>query len=179
MDLYDAIVDFISVFPEGNPMIIKNKISNQSDKMLVVKFQELVSISNDDNYILINITKLDNCYNNMYFAILELIKNEIMYRTNKSFTITPATLSIHALEFVPKVYKSEYQVHKLSSNSIKHIKNMLNNPYMIKYKKLITIDNILMNHEIKPMYSREIMIQLIKSSNDFSYDDSTNAVRFK
>ena len=167
MDLYDAIVDFISVFPEGNPMIIKDNISKQSDKMLVAKFQELISISNDDNYILINITNLDNCYNKMYFTILELIKNEVICRINNK-----SRLSIHALEFIPKV-------HKLNNNSIKHIKNMLNNPYMIKYKKLITIDNILMNHEIKPMYSREIMIQLIKSSDDFSYDDLTNAVSVK
>ena len=165
MELYDAIIDFLSVFPEGNPMIIKDNISKQSDKMLAEKFHELISISNDDNYILVNISKLDNCYNMMYLTILELIKNEVICRINNK-----SRLSIHALEFIPMEYK-------LNNNSIKHIKNMLNNPYIIKHNKSITIDNILMNNQIKPMYNKDIMIQLIKSSNEFSYDDSTKIIK--
>jgi hypothetical protein len=176
MELHDAIIDFLSVFPEGNPIIIKNMILKYPNQILIKNLQELTSLSND-NYTLLNIALYDSYYHTIYYTVLDLIKNEIMIRITESSTIIPSTLSINAIEFIPNVYKTQYDVCKLSSNSIKHIKNMLNNPYIIKHNKSITIDHILMNNHIKPMYYKDIMIQLIKSSNEFSYDDSTTIIK--
>jgi hypothetical protein len=178
MELHDAIIDFLSVFPEGNPMIIKNKISNYSDETLKNNLYKLLMMNND-NYVLYNITHNDSQYNHVYYLILGLIYKEVMSRMNNTHSIAPTTLSIDAVEFVPNVYVSNFTVHKLNSNSIKHIKNMINNPFNIKHKKPITIDDVLLNKKIIPTYNRDIMIQLIKSSDEFSYDDSSRIIRIK
>lgn len=178
MELHDAIIDFLSVFPTGNPMIIKNKITKFPNEILIKNLHELILLSND-NYILSTVGLYDAHYHTIYYTVLELIKNEIISRINKSSTIIPSTLSINAIEFIPNMYTIQYDICKLNSSSIKHIKNMLNNPYIIKHNKSITIDHILMNHEIKPKYNKDVMIQLIKSSNEFSYDDLTGTVKYR
>jgi len=178
MELHDAIIDFLSVFPAGNPMIIKNTISNYSDQILKDNLYKLLMMNND-NFVLYNITQNDSQYNHVYYLILELIYKEVMSRMNKTNCIAPTTLSIDAVEFIPNVYVSNFTVHKLNSNSIRHIKNMINNPFNIKHKKSITIDDVLSNNKIMPKYTKDIMIQLIKSSDEFSYDDSSRIVRIK
>jgi hypothetical protein len=168
----NTVTDYLAVYPEGDKIKLKIRISKCTDFIL----RKLISDIENSEY------NLFPFYINVVNSIISLIKDEIIYRfTIKYQTENKAHLQVNAPEYIPLssnacsfVPLAAVPKLKLSNWSIKHIKNMLHNPYIIKENRSITIDHILANPKIKPMYSRDIMIKLIKkSSYDFSYNDST------